>query len=62
MTLEEAKKLKPHFSFVKFAESRYEFAGLYPEKDFRHKLFLMIYDEPPTLHIDTVKIESCEPA
>lgn len=59
MTYEEAKTLTPEKSFVKFAGSDYRFVGLYPNGHFLEKVHLMIYDEPPSLHVDSINISSC---
>lgn len=56
MTYEEALKLIPEVSFVKFAGSNYRFAGLSGSLPKTH---LSIYDEPPSDHIDVVNISSC---
>lgn len=59
MTYEEAEKLVRGESYVFFYGNRYRFAGLCPQKSALRKVCLLIYNKPPSLHIDTVKISSC---
>lgn len=60
MTSEQVKKLIPEKSFVKYAGGNYCFAGRYPEGHILHNQHLLIYDEPPSVHVDSVNISSCE--
>jgi hypothetical protein len=59
MNYEQAKTLTPEKSFVKFAGSDYRFAGLYSEGHMLQGVHLMIYDEPPSLHVDSINMSSC---
>ena len=57
MTYEQAKELIPDISFVRYAGSYYRYAGPSAGMPNSH---LCIYDEPPSEHVDLVKIENCE--
>lgn len=57
MTKAEALKLIPEKSYVRFAKGKYRVAGI---TDMFGATMIEIYDEPPSLHVDTVKAESCE--
>ncbi len=56
MTRVEFDQLQPDFSVVNFANANYVVAS----KDIKLGVpFVGIYDEPPSLHIDFIKAESC---
>ncbi len=59
MTYAESRTLIPEISFVKYAGSDYRLAGLYHKGHILQYVHLMIYDEPPSLHVDSVNISSC---
>ena len=57
MKREEALKLIPEKSWIRFAGGRYRVAGIV---DLFGAMFVEIYDEPPSQHIDRIKIDSVE--
>jgi len=57
MTKDEFKKIIARKTYIEFAKSKYQVAGAFTEFGVD---WIEIYDEPPTLHIDRIKAESCE--
>ena len=57
MTKEEALKLIPEKSFVKYGKTPYRVAGVV---DMFGAIMIEIYDEPPSYHVDMVKANSCK--
>lgn len=57
MTKLEAFKLIPEKSYVKYANGTYMVAGVI---NLFGAIMIEIYDEPPSLHKDIVKADSCE--
>ena len=57
MTKKQAEKLVPEKSHIRFAGGKYKVAGVV---DLFTAIFIEIYDEPPSLHIDRIKASSVE--
>ena len=55
----QLSKLRQHDDFVVFASAKYRFAGRLPEEHPMFNTHILIFDEPPTLHTDLIKIDSC---
>jgi hypothetical protein len=57
MTKVEAKRLIPEKSYIRFGKSKYKVAGIVNHFG---AWFVEIYDEPPSLHTDSLNINSVE--
>ena len=57
MTREQAFKLIPEKSYIRFAGGKYRVASVFGEFGAD---WIEIYDEPPSLHIDRLKASSCD--
>ena len=57
MKTEQAFKLVPDKSYVRYAKAKYRVASIFVEFGI---VWIEIYDEPPSLHIDRIKASSCD--
>lgn len=57
MTTKEARKLIPDKSYVRYAGSKYKVADI---RIMLGNIFVGIYDEPPSKHVDYINAASLE--